>query len=143
MDLSFPTSGVGFNVRLTLSQIDLNSQRRTLGFADLVPLPTLEFRALEHGHFLVIEKEHRLVPRVRGCVMKSEPAGRCRKRIEDLRVPAVNGLPDDVYHMLHHSFVDIAKMRRSIESADALIDQSREAIFESREMLERLRGGHF
>ena len=58
--------------------------------------------------------------------MKSEPAGRCRKRIEDLRVPAVNGLPDDVYHMLHDSFVDIARMRRRmrrrIESADALID---------------------
>jgi len=41
-----------------------------------------------------------------------------RKRIEDLRCPAVKGLPDDIYHVLHHRFVEILKMRRSIESAD-------------------------
>jgi hypothetical protein len=57
---------------------------------------------------------------------------RCRKRIEDLRCPAVNGLPDDIYHILHHSFVEILKMRRSIESVDALIEMSKEAVLESR-----------
>jgi len=65
------------------------------------------------------------------------------ERIEDLRIPAVKGLPDDIYHMLHHSFVEIADMRRSIERVEAQIWQSREAILESREMLERLRRGHF
>ena len=69
--------------------------------------------------------------------MKSHPDTRCRKRIEDLRIPAVKGLPDDIYHMLHHSFVDIVRMRRTIESIDALIDQSMEAILESREILKR------
>ena len=72
-----------------------------------------------------------------GCGMKSHPDTRCRKRIEDLRIPAVKGLPDDIYHMLHHSFVDIVRMRRTIESIDALIDQSMEAILESWEMLKR------
>ena len=71
--------------------------------------------------------------------MESQPAVRRRKRIEDVRCPAINGLPDDVYHMLHHSFVHILRMLRSIESADAHMDRSREAILESREMLQRLR----
>jgi len=66
-----------------------------------------------------------------------------RRRIEDVRCPAVKGLPDDVYHILHHSFVHILKMRRSIESADALIDTSMEAILKSREVLKRLRDDGF
>jgi len=70
--------------------------------------------------------------------MKSHPDARCRKRIEDLRIPAVKGLPDDIYHLLHHSFVDIVRMRRTIQSIDALIDQSQEAILKSRETLKRL-----
>ena len=73
--------------------------------------------------------------------MNSQADASCR--IEDLRIPAVKGLPDDVYHMLHHSFVDIARLRRSIERADAQICQSREAILASREMLERRRREHF
>lgn len=74
--------------------------------------------------------------------MNSYPDAHCRTRIEALRIPDVKGLPDDIYHMLHHSFVDIVKMRRSIESVDAHIDRSREAILESREILQRLRGEH-
>jgi len=57
-----------------------------------------------------------------------------------VRCPVVKGLPDDIYHILHHSFL---KMRRSIESVDALIDTSIEAVLESREMLERLRNNGF
>ena len=72
-----------------------------------------------------------------------QPAGRFRKRVEDGRCPTVRGLPDDIYPMLHHSFVDILKMRRSIESADALVEQSRGAILQSREMLQRLRSECF
>ena len=53
---------------------------------------------------------------------------RRRKRVEDVRCPAVKDLPDDGYDILHHSYVEILKMRRSIESADALIDMSREAV---------------
>jgi len=66
-----------------------------------------------------------------------------RKRIEDVRCPNVKGLPDDVYHVLHHSFVDILKMRRSIETADMLIDTSREAVLDSREVLRRARDDGF
>jgi len=55
--------------------------------------------------------------------MSLETARR-RKRIEDVRCPAVKGMPNDIYHILHHSFVGILKMRRSIESADVHIDGS-------------------
>ena len=58
------------------------------------------------------------------CVRKSLPAARCRKRIENLRVPDCKGLPDDVYRLLHYSFADIVKMRRCIDRADAHIDAS-------------------
>jgi hypothetical protein len=60
-----------------------------------------------------------------------------RKRIEDVRCPAVKGLPNDVYHVLHQSFVDILRMRRSIESTDVLIKASRKVIRQSRDMLKR------
>ena len=63
---------------------------------------------------------------------------RRRKRIEDVRCPDVKGLPDDIYHILHHSFVDILKMRRSIESVDALIVVSEKSIIETRDMLKRV-----
>ena len=36
----------------------------------------------------------------------------------------VKGLPNDIYDILHYSFVGILKMRRSIESADVHIDGS-------------------
>ena len=68
---------------------------------------------------------------------------RRRKRIEDVRCPAVKGLPDNIHHMLHHSFVDILKMRRSIESADVHIEASEKAIFESCDVLKRVRGERF
>ena len=45
-----------------------------------------------------------------------------QKRPEDVRIPAVKVLPHDVYHMLHHSLVDILKMRRSIERLDATLN---------------------
>ena len=64
-------------------------------------------------------------------------------RIEDVRCPAVKGLLDDVYRILHHSFVDILRMRRSIESADALIDTSRKAVIESCDVLKRMREAGF
>jgi len=66
-----------------------------------------------------------------------------RKRIEDVRCPTVKGLPDDIYHMLHHSFVDILKMRRSIEIVDVLINESRMAALESRDVLKRVRDDGF
>ena len=62
-----------------------------------------------------------------------------RKHIEDVRCPAVKGVPNDIYHILHHSFVEILKMRRSIESADALIDMSMKTIAETLDVLDRLR----
>jgi len=76
------------------------------------------------------------------CAMSLETNPR-RKRIEDVRCPAVKGLPDDIYHILHHSFVEILKMRRSIESADAHMDTSREAVPKSCEALKRVRDDGF
>jgi len=64
-------------------------------------------------------------------------------RLEDVRCPAIKGLPDDIYHVLHHSFVDIVKMRRSIESSDAVIDTSRKAVAESWDVLKRMRHAGF
>ena len=66
-----------------------------------------------------------------------------RKRIEDVRWPAVKGVPDDIYHILHHGFVEILNMRRSIESADALIDTSREAVIDSWDVLKRTQHAGF
>jgi hypothetical protein len=66
-----------------------------------------------------------------------------RKRIEDVRCPAVKGIPDNIYHILHHSFVEILKMRRSIEGADAHIATSREAVLNSCEVLKRVRDDGF
>jgi hypothetical protein len=63
--------------------------------------------------------------------MKIQPAERRRMPIEDVRCPNIKGLPDNIYHMLHHSFIEILKMRRSIESMDAGIEQSTKAIVES------------
>ena len=38
--------------------------------------------------------------------------------LEDVRVPAVKGLSEDLYRLLHGSYVGILRLRRSIESAD-------------------------
>jgi hypothetical protein len=66
-------------------------------------------------------------------------AAHLRKRIEDLSILAGNAIPDDIYHMLHHSFVDIVRMRRSIEAANIRLEASTKAVEESREILARLR----
>jgi len=62
---------------------------------------------------------------------------RRRKRIEDVRCPVVKGVPNRIYRILHHSYVEILKMRRSIESADAHVDMSREAAMDSWDVLKR------
>jgi len=64
---------------------------------------------------------------------------RTRKQIESLRCPDIKGLPDDVVHILHHSLVDIARMRRSIEYTDKALEHSTRAASESWELLKRLR----
>jgi hypothetical protein len=77
-----------------------------------------------------------------GCVMSLQGPRR-RKSIEDVRCPNVKDLPNDIYHMLHHSFVEILKMRRSIESADAHIDKSIEAATDSWDVLKRAQDAGF
>ena len=69
--------------------------------------------------------------------MKSQPDAPYGKWIEDLRIPRIKGLPNDIVQMLHHTFVEIVWMRRSIEGANVRIAQSLKAILESREMLKR------
>ena len=66
-----------------------------------------------------------------------------RKRMEDLHVAVPKDLPDETYCVLHKSFVDIFRMRRSIEGIDALVQQSTKAILESREMLKHLQSAGF
>jgi hypothetical protein len=61
------------------------------------------------------------------------------KWIDALRCPNVKGLPDDVVRTLHHSIVDIVRMRRSIERTDKALELSMLAAFESCELLKRVR----
>ena len=72
-----------------------------------------------------------------GEIMGNLPKAQTRKRIEDVRIPAVRGMSDDLYHLMHHSVVGIVRMRRSIESADAAISSSEMAIAESKALLKR------
>ena len=66
-------------------------------------------------------------------------SNRKRKRIDGLRFPNINGLPEDVVHSLHHSLVHITRMRRSIERTDNLVKRSMLAVSESCQLLKRLR----
>jgi hypothetical protein len=66
------------------------------------------------------------------------PPVRFRKRVEDVRIPAVNGMPDDIYNLLHRFYVGILRMRRSIERADTHLDASWRAATESVELLARV-----
>jgi hypothetical protein len=78
------------------------------------------------------------------CVMDSlNLRVRSRKRIEDVRIPAVKGMPDDIYHMLHRTYVGILKMRRSVERADAALNASLRAAAESAELLRRVQSQGF
>ena len=76
--------------------------------------------------------------RALGQIMENLPKSQTRKRIEDVRIPAVKGISDDLYHLIHHSVVGIVRMRRSIESADAAISSSKIAIAGSKALLGRL-----
>ena len=60
-----------------------------------------------------------------------------RRTIDDIRCP----LPRDTVILLHHTIVQITLMRRSIEATRLQVDQSIRAIWETRELLARLRGG--
>jgi hypothetical protein len=60
-----------------------------------------------------------------------------------VRCPDIGGLPDDIVHMLHHSFVDILEMRRSIQSADLAVNSGRKAVKEGLILLERLKAQGF
>jgi len=68
-------------------------------------------------------------------IMENPRKPAARKRIEDVRIPAVKGLSDDLYRLMHLSLVGIVSMRRSIERADAAISSSAKAIAESKELL--------
>src|SRR5262245_33580128 len=59
-----------------------------------------------------------------------------RRTIDDIRY----ALPRDTVIMLHHTMVQITLMRCSIEATRVQVDQSIRAIWETRELLARLRG---
>jgi hypothetical protein len=58
--------------------------------------------------------------------------------VDDIRCPAIEGLPPETVAMLHHSLVDIVHMRRSIESVKLRTRNSLDAARESAELLRRL-----
>ena len=64
-----------------------------------------------------------------------QPPDNC---IDHLRCPAIDGLPPETVAMLHHSLVDIVRMRRSIESAGRQVRHSLDAALDSAELLRRL-----
>jgi len=66
-----------------------------------------------------------------------------RKQIERLRCPNISRLPDNVVHTLHHSIVDIARLRGSIENTDVMVERSMLAAFEKCELLKRMRYSGF
>jgi hypothetical protein len=66
-----------------------------------------------------------------------------RKRIEDVRCPDICGLPANLVHILHRSFVGIVTMRRSIEILDLRKGASLKLAWESRDLLKRLRASGF
>jgi hypothetical protein len=72
-----------------------------------------------------------------------ESSARRRKRIDDVRCPDIKGLPDDIVHVLHNSFVGILRMRRSIENADRVAESGRRAAIEAQALLARLKAEGF
>jgi hypothetical protein len=66
-----------------------------------------------------------------------------RRSVDDVRCPNIAGLPADTVHTLHHSFVDIVQMRRSIESADLAVNSGRKAVKEGLILLEHLKAHGF
>jgi hypothetical protein len=64
-------------------------------------------------------------------------------QIADVRYPDINGLPADIVHALHHTFVGILLMRQSIESANLAVTSGRVAAIESRALLARLKAEDF
>jgi S-ribosylhomocysteine lyase LuxS involved in autoinducer biosynthesis len=66
-------------------------------------------------------------------------SNRKRKQIQDLQLPNINGLTEDVVHTLNHSIADIVRMRRSIEYSDNAVERSMLTIFECCELLKRVR----
>jgi hypothetical protein len=63
--------------------------------------------------------------------------------MEEVRCPNISGLPDDIVHMLHHSFVGILQMRKSIESVDLAVNTGCKAVNEGLILLERLKAEGF
>jgi len=61
-----------------------------------------------------------------------------RRTIADIRCPAINGLDDNIVHVLHHSMTTLVHLRRSLEVTDLQIERSRNAALASEELLKRL-----
>jgi len=69
-------------------------------------------------------------------------AGSCamerRRTVADIHCPAINGLDDDIVHVLHHSMTTLVRLHRSLEVTDLQIKRSRDAALTSEELLKRL-----
>ena len=64
---------------------------------------------------------------------------RTQHRIDHIRCPAIKGLPTETVDMLHHSIVDIVRLRRSIERAQLQVSRSWDAAIDSMMLLGKLR----
>ena len=66
-----------------------------------------------------------------------------RRTVADVRCPAINGLDDNIVHVLHHSMTTLVHLRRSLEVTDLQIKRSMDAALESKELLKRLQHAGF
>jgi hypothetical protein len=60
-----------------------------------------------------------------------------------VRCPNIDGLPNEIVHTLHHSFVGILQMIRSVERADLALKSACKAVNEAMILLERLKAEGF
>ena len=68
--------------------------------------------------------------------MASDPTG---NTTQDLRCPAINGLPEHMVHMLHHSLTELVRLRRGLETTNKQIEQARQTALSASELLRQLR----
>lgn len=59
--------------------------------------------------------------------------------IDQIRCPAIQGMPRETVHMLHDSLVGLVYLRRSIEHTQLHVDRSLDAVRECEKLLHRLR----
>jgi hypothetical protein len=63
--------------------------------------------------------------------------------VDSLRCPRIEGLPAGVVTQLHQSIVRLVQLRRSLEITSLHLERSKEAVWQSRQLLEKIRKDGF